>query len=103
MRKPSHFIHFNATSTDHYVAPVGSDADDWIPSTRSARCRLVSRAVCFFSSSQLSGDSMKNLFPVSVAGALALGTVGAHASIAAPSSGSSDAVLFAEVVNAAGT
>jgi len=46
---------------------------------------------------------MKNLFPVSVAGALALGAVGAHASIAAPSSGSSDAVLFAEVVNTAGT
>jgi hypothetical protein len=46
---------------------------------------------------------MKKLFPVSVAGALALGAVGAHASIAAPSSGTSDAVLFAEVLGASGS
>lgn len=37
------------------------------------------------------------------AGALALGAAAAYGSIAAPSSGSSDAILFAEVVNAAGT
>jgi len=37
------------------------------------------------------------------AGALALAGVAAHASIALPQSGSSDAILFAEVVNAAGT
>jgi hypothetical protein len=42
---------------------------------------------------------MKKLIPISAAGALALGAVAAHASIAAPSSGSSDAILFAEVVN----
>ncbi len=42
---------------------------------------------------------MKNLIPVSVAGALALGAVGAHASIALPSTGTSDAVLFAEVIS----
>lgn len=46
---------------------------------------------------------MKKLVPVGAAGALALGAVAAHASIALPSSGSSDAILFAEVVNAAGT
>lgn len=46
---------------------------------------------------------MSKLFSVSAAGALALGAVAAHASIAQPSSGSSDAILFAEVVNAAGT
>jgi len=46
---------------------------------------------------------MKKLVPVSAAGALALGAAAAHASIALPSSGSSDAILFAEVVNAAGT
>jgi len=46
---------------------------------------------------------MKNLISVSAAGALTLGAVAAHASIALPSSGSSDAILFAEVVNAAGT
>jgi hypothetical protein len=38
-----------------------------------------------------------------VAGALALAGIAAHASIAQPSSGASDAILFAEVVNAAGT
>lgn len=38
-----------------------------------------------------------------IAGALALVGVAAHASIAQPSSGASDAILFAEVVNAAGT
>jgi hypothetical protein len=46
---------------------------------------------------------MSKLISVSVAGALALGAVAAHASIAAPSSGASDAILFAEVINAAGT
>lgn len=46
---------------------------------------------------------MSKLISVSAAGALALGAVAAHASIALPSSGSSDAILFAEVVNAAGT
>lgn len=46
---------------------------------------------------------MKKLIPVSAAGALAFGAAAAHASIALPSSGSSDAILFAEVVNAAGT
>jgi hypothetical protein len=46
---------------------------------------------------------MKKLIPVTAAGALAFGAVAAHASIAAPNSGSSDAILFAEVVNAAGT
>ena len=45
---------------------------------------------------------MKNLIPVSAAGALALGAVGAHASIALPSTGSSDAVLFAEVISGYG-
>jgi hypothetical protein len=44
---------------------------------------------------------MKNLFSVSAAGAMALGAVAAHASIAAPSSNSSDVVLFAEVINTA--
>ncbi len=46
---------------------------------------------------------MNKLISVSAAGALALGAVAAHASIALPSTGSSDAILFAEVVNAAGT
>ena len=46
---------------------------------------------------------MKKLIPVTAAGALAFGAVAAHASIAAPNSGSSDAILFAEVLNAAGT
>jgi hypothetical protein len=49
---------------------------------------------------------MKDLISVSVASVLALGAAGAHASIALPSSGSSDAVLFAEVIsnfNAAGS
>lgn len=46
---------------------------------------------------------MNKLISVGAAGALALGAVAAHASIAQPSSGSSDAILFAEVVNAAGT
>jgi hypothetical protein len=45
---------------------------------------------------------MNKLFPLSVAGAMALGAVGAHASIAAPGSGTSDAVLFAEVVDSSG-
>jgi hypothetical protein len=46
---------------------------------------------------------MSKLISISAAGALALGAAAAHASIALPSSGSSDAILFAEVVNAAGT
>jgi hypothetical protein len=46
---------------------------------------------------------MNKLISVGAAGALALGAVAAHASIALPASGSSDAILFAEVVNAAGT
>jgi hypothetical protein len=46
---------------------------------------------------------MNTVLKVSAAGALALAGVAAHASIASPSSGSSDAILFAEVVNAAGT
>jgi hypothetical protein len=46
---------------------------------------------------------MNKLISVSAAGALTLGAVAAHASIALPNSGSSDAILFAEVVNAAGT
>jgi hypothetical protein len=46
---------------------------------------------------------MNTILKVGAAGALALGAVAAHATIAAPSSGSSDAILFAEVVNAAGT
>jgi hypothetical protein len=50
-----------------------------------------------------SGASMNTALKVSVAGALAFAGVGAHASISQPSSGSSDAILFAEVVNAAGT
>jgi len=46
---------------------------------------------------------MNKLVSVSAAGALTLGAVAAHASISAPSSGSSDAILFAEVVNASGS
>ena len=46
---------------------------------------------------------MNTVLKVSAASALALAGVAAHASIASPSSGSSDAILFAEVVNAAGT
>ncbi len=46
---------------------------------------------------------MNTILKVGAAGALALGAVAAHASIASPSSGSSDAILFAEVVNSAGT
>ncbi|MGO9513683.1 MAG: hypothetical protein ACLP2F_08585 [Steroidobacteraceae bacterium] len=46
---------------------------------------------------------MNKLISAGAAGALTLGAVAAHASIAAPNSGSSDAILFAEVVNAAGT
>jgi hypothetical protein len=51
-----------------------------------------------------SGDLlMSKLISVSAVGALAFGAVAAHASIPSPSTGSSDAILFAEVVNAAGT
>jgi hypothetical protein len=46
---------------------------------------------------------MSTVLKVGAVGALALVGVAAHASIAAPSSGASDAILFAEVVNAAGT
>jgi hypothetical protein len=46
---------------------------------------------------------MNPVLKAGAAGALALAGVAAHASIAQPSSGSSDAILFAEVVNAAGT
>jgi hypothetical protein len=46
---------------------------------------------------------MNTILKVSAAGALALGAVAAHASIPVPSTGSSDAILFAEVVNASGS
>jgi len=46
---------------------------------------------------------MNTAMKLGVAGALAFAGVAAHASIASPSGGSSDAILFAEVVNAAGT
>jgi hypothetical protein len=46
---------------------------------------------------------MNTTIKLGVAGALAFGAIAAHASIAVPSSGSSDAILFAEVLNAAGT
>jgi len=42
---------------------------------------------------------MNTMIKLSVASALAFGAVAAHASIALPSSGSSDAILFAEVLN----
>jgi hypothetical protein len=42
---------------------------------------------------------MNTTIKLGVAGALAFGAVAAHASIASPSSGSSDAILFAEVIN----
>jgi hypothetical protein len=46
---------------------------------------------------------MNTTIKLSVATALAFGAVAAHASIAVPSSGSSDAILFAEVLNSGGT
>jgi hypothetical protein len=46
---------------------------------------------------------MNTTIKLSVAGALAFGAVAAHASIANPSSGASDAILFAEVLNATQT
>ena len=46
---------------------------------------------------------MNTAIKLGATGALAFAGVAAHASIALPSSGSSDAILFAEVVNAAGT
>jgi hypothetical protein len=46
---------------------------------------------------------MNTAIKAGIAGALAFAGVAAHASIAQPSTGSSDAILFAEVVNAAGT
>ena len=42
---------------------------------------------------------MNTVLKAGAAGALTLAALGAHASVAAPSSGSSDAVLFAEVVS----
>jgi hypothetical protein len=42
---------------------------------------------------------MNTTIKLGVAGALALGAIAAHASIAEPSSGASDAILFAEVLN----
>jgi hypothetical protein len=49
------------------------------------------------------GVSMNTTIKLSVATALAFGAVAAHASIAVPSGGSSDAILFAEVLNSSGT
>jgi hypothetical protein len=49
------------------------------------------------------GASMNTVLKVGAASALTLAGVAAHASIPSPSSGSSDAVLFAEVLNASGT
>jgi hypothetical protein len=46
---------------------------------------------------------MNTTIKLSVATALAFGAVAAHASIAVPSGGSSDAILFAEVLNSSGT
>jgi hypothetical protein len=46
---------------------------------------------------------MNTTIKLGVAGALAFGAVAAHASIANPSNGSSDAILFAEVLNATQT
>jgi len=46
---------------------------------------------------------MNTTIKLSVATALAFGAVAAHASITVPSSGSSDAILFAEVLNSSGT
>jgi hypothetical protein len=46
---------------------------------------------------------MNTALKIGAAGALTLAGVGAHASIASPSSGAADAILFGEVLNAAGT
>ena len=46
---------------------------------------------------------MNTILKVSAAGALALGAVAAHAAIPAPNTGASDAILFAEVLNASGS
>jgi len=46
---------------------------------------------------------MNTTIKLGVAGALTFGAIAAHASIAVPSSGSSDAILFAEVLNASGS
>ena len=46
---------------------------------------------------------MNKILKLSVASALALGYVTAHAQIAQPSSGSSDLVLFAEIISSTGT
>jgi len=46
---------------------------------------------------------MNTLLKVGASSALTLAAIAAHASIAIPSSGAGDAILFAEVVNAAGT
>jgi hypothetical protein len=41
VRKPSHFIHFNATSVDEHNAPVERDAGDSKPA-RECRARKLS-------------------------------------------------------------
>jgi hypothetical protein len=46
---------------------------------------------------------MNTVFKVGAAGAMTFAAIAAHASIASPTSASPDAILFAEVVNAAGT
>lgn len=46
---------------------------------------------------------MNKILKLSVAGALALGYATAHAQIALPSTGSSDLVLFAEIINSSGS
>jgi hypothetical protein len=46
---------------------------------------------------------MNTTIKISVASALAFGAVAAHASIALPSTGASDAILFAEVLNSTGS
>jgi hypothetical protein len=46
---------------------------------------------------------MNTTIKLGVASALAFGAIAAHASIAEPSNGASDAILFAEVLNASGT
>jgi hypothetical protein len=46
---------------------------------------------------------MNTILKITVGSALALGAVSANASIGTPSTGSSDAVLFAEVLNSSGT
>jgi hypothetical protein len=66
---------------------------------RSAQSSIRLRPIFF----NKLGVSMNTILKVSAAGALALGAVAAHASISVPSSGTSDAILFAEVLNSAGS